>query len=160
MKEYQLISILKVFVIYILTFLPTWSMLFQKKIYSSKKSFLKANCLAIFIEIILFLLIYIFPQKIVSLFSKEINIQNYMIYSLKILFIASSTTVIHYSIPFYFLLEKRKRGILLLISKTLYLPLILLGYMLFNTKGVLFSIPICDIFYDIILLFFYGFYFN
>lgn len=108
MKEYQFISILKIFVMYIIAFLPTWSILFHKKTYSSKKNFLKTNCLVIFIEIILFLLIYLFPKKIVSLFSKEINIQNYMIYSLKILFIASSTAVIHYSIPFYFLLEKKK----------------------------------------------------
>jgi len=160
MKEYQFISVFKVFVLYILAFLPTWSMLLQQKNYSSKKSFIKANCLAIFIEIILFLLIYLFPEKIVSLFSKEINIQNYMIYSLKILFIASSTTVIHYSIPFYLLSEKRKYGILLLISKILYVPLILLGYVFFDTKGALFSVPICDIFYDIILLFFYRFYFK
>lgn len=155
MKEYQYIAILKVFLIYIIAFLPTWFMLFHKKTYSNRKNFIKKNCLFIFIELAIFSLIYLFPKNTVSLFSREINIQNYMMYSLKILFIASSTTVMHYSIPFYFLSQKRKLGIGLFITKILYIPIILLAYILFRTKGALFAVPLCDVLYDIVLLYCY-----
>ena len=155
MKEYQYISISKLLLIYIIAFLPTWLMLVRKNTYLNKKSFVKKNCLFILIEIVIFSLIYLFPKNVASLLSNEINIQNYMIYSLKILFIASSTTVIHYSIPFYFLSQKRSFGIWLSSLKIIYIPIMFLAYTFFNTKGALFAVPFCDIFYDIFLLYLY-----
>ena len=158
MKEYQYIAILKVFFIYIIALIPTWIMLFQKKNYSDKKSFLKINYLCIFLEIIIFSLIYLFPKNIISLFSSKTNIQNYMIYSLKILFIASSTTVIHYTIPKYFCEYNKKNekfsfsSFFLLIVKLLYIPIMFIGYLIFNTKGALFAVPLCDLLYNIFII--------
>ena len=156
MKEYQYISILKVFVIYLIAFLPTWIVLLNKHTYSNKKTFLKRNCILIFAEIFLFFIIYFFPRNIVSIFSFEKNIQNYMIYSLKILFIVSSTTIIHYSIPLYFISKKNKIGFILFICKFLYIPFLIIGNIIFNTKGILFAVPICDLLFNIFLLYFYN----
>lgn len=155
MKEYQYISIIKIFLIYIIALLPTYFMIFNKKTYSNKRNFFKINCFVIFLEIIIFSLIYLFPKEIVSLFTSKANIRNYMMYSLKILFIASSTTVIHYSIPIYLFKCKEKKYISISLFKLLYIPFIILAFIIFNTKGAFFVIPICDIIYNIFLLYFY-----
>ncbi len=155
MKEYQYISILKNFLLYIIVLIPTWIFVFQKNTYSNKKTFLKRNCLLIFIEIILFSSIYFYPQEIVELFSSKTNIQNYMMYSLKILFIASSTTVIHYTIPIFLHLYYDKKSIYLCGLKLFYIPVMLISYFFFDTKGILFSIPLCDILYSIFLIYIY-----
>ena len=153
MKEYQYISILNVFLLYIIALLPTWIILFRKSTYSNKKMFNKRICLSIFIEIIIFSIIYIFPEEIVVLFSNKINIQNYMMYSLKILFIASSTTVLHYSIPLLIFNKHKKTGIFLWILKLSYIPVMLIFYIIFDTKGALFAVPLCDILYNIFLIY-------
>ena len=152
MKDYQYISIFKIFLLYIIAFIPTWIVLFQKNTYTNKKTFVKRNCLLIFIEIIIFSIIYIFPKEIVVLFSSKTNIQNYMMYSFKILLMASSTTVLHYSIPLFFNFEHKKTGIFLWILKLSYIPVMLISYCIFDTKGALFAVPICDILYNIFLM--------
>ena len=154
MKEYQYISILKVFIIYIIALIPVFISLFDKTIYLNQKNFIKKNCLLIVIEIAVFSIIYLFSNSIVTLFSTKTNIQNYMIYSLKILFIASSTTVLHYTIPLYMFLKHKKTGIFLWILKLSYIPVILISYSIFNIKGAFFAIPFCDILYNIILIVF------
>lgn len=152
MRDYQYISILKVFLLYMIALLPTWISLFQKKIYMDKKKFIKKNCLLIFFEIIIFSIIYMFPKEIVSIFSSKTNIQNYMMYSFKILFISSSITVLHYTIPIFFYFQNKKIGIWLWILKFTYIPIIFLLYEIFNTKGALFAIPLCDIVYNLFLI--------
>lgn len=155
MKEYQYISIFKIFLLYIISFIPTWIGIFQKSTYTNKNEFLKRNCLLIFFEIVIFSIIYFFSKEIVVLFSSQTNIQNYMIYSLKILFIASVTTVIHYSIPLYFIFEHKKTGMFLWLFKLAYIPVMLISYYFFDTKGALFSIPLCDILYNTFLIYNY-----
>lgn len=155
MRDYQYISIFKVILLYIISLLPTWIILFQKSTYIDKKTFLKRNCMLIFIEIIIFSIIYIFPNEIAKLFSSKTNIQNYMMYSLKILFIASSLSVIHFSIPLSFIFEHKKTGIFLWILKLSYIPVMLVSYTIFNTKGALFAVPLCDILYSIFLIYTY-----
>ena len=155
MKEYQYISILKVFLLYIIALLPTWILLFKKNTYTDKKTFLKKNSILIFIEIIIFSIIYIFPKEIVTFFTLKSNIQNYMMYSLKILFISSSTTVLHYTVPIFLSLQQKKIEIWLFFSKLAYIPIILIFNFLFNTKGALFAIPLCDILYNLFLFFQY-----
>ena len=152
MRDYQYISILKIFLLYIVALLPTWIILLQKNTYIDKKTFIKRNSLLIFLEIIIFSVIYIFPKEIVMLFSSKTNVQNYMMYSLKILFIASSLSVVHYSIPLYFIFKYQKAGIFLWIFKLLFIPVILISYFTFNTKGALFAVPLCDILYSLFLI--------
>lgn len=152
MRDYQYIALLKVFFIYIIFLIPTWVSLFINKNFSDKKSFLKTNSVCIILEIIIFSILYIFPREIISVFAKESNVQNYMFYSFKILFIASYTTTIHYTIPIYMIKNKLKYAKMLPFFKLLYIPIMFLAYILFNTKGALFAVPICDLIYNLILI--------
>lgn len=155
MRDYQYIALLKVFLIYIIFFIPTWISLFINKNFSTKKSFLKANSFCTILEIIIFSILYLFPREIISIFAKESNVQNYMFYSFKILFIASAITTIHYTIPIYMIKNKLKYAKLLPFLKLLYIPILFLAYIIFNTKGALFAVPICDLIYNLILIFAY-----
>lgn len=155
MRDYQYIALLKVFFIYLIFLIPTWLLLFSNKNFSDKKKFLKANYFCIILEIIIFGILYIFPREIISLFAKETNIQNYMFYSFKILFIASSTTTIHYTLPKYLIKNKAEKAKLLPFFKLLYIPIMFLAYLLFNTKGALFAVPVCDLIYNLILIYSY-----
>ena len=144
MKDYQIQALLKVFLIYIISFTPTWIILFNKKTYENKHNFIKRNSLILVFEIFIFFLIYTFPENIVKLFSTKTNIQNYMSYALKILFISSPLSIFHFTIPLFFYLNQKKSGIYLYFLKLFYIPVIFIFYKIFNIKGALFSIPLCD----------------
>lgn len=153
MKEYQLFSIFLDFCLYIIALIPTWISLFFYKNYLSKKKFLNMNYLTILIEIFIFIIIYSFPNLISSLITQKVNIQNYMMYSFKILFILSSISTIHYTIPIFLYKEtKNLKYFLLFILKLLYIPIMLINFYIFNTKGLLFSVPLCDLFYSFYLI--------
>lgn len=154
MELYKIISLLNVFIIYFIAFIPSFFILFKKNIYKNKKIFIKKISLALIIEIIIFVLFHFFAENIINLVSSKTNIQNYTLYCSKILFIASSITVLHFAIPLYFCFnENIKKGIKLFLLKFLYLPIMFLGYLIFNTKGIYFSVPLCDILYTFFLLF-------
>ena len=132
MRDYQIISLIKIFLLYLISFTPVWVLLFKKNMHSTKKYFIKNNSLLIFIEIIIFFIIYVFSKEIITIFSPKQNIRNYMSYSFKILFIASPLTVLHYSIPYFIFLNNKKTGIFLWTLKLSYIPVIIISYLILN----------------------------
>lgn len=143
------------FIIYLLMLTPVFYLLFNKKIYENKKDFISYLCISILIEIFLSCILYIFSREIFSLFTKTTGIINYAIYSSKILFISSSLYGIKFLIPAYLWKKqnKHKKTAILVLSKiAVNILFAFIGYFIFNTKGFLYSIPICDLIYYIIYI--------
>ena len=142
-------------IIYILMSIPVFFILLKKTIYENKKKFITFLCISIIIETFLSCLIYVFSNEIFSLFSKTAGIINYAVYASKILFISSSLYGIKFLIPVYLWKKenKRKKTAILVLSKiAVNILFAFLGFILFNTKGLLYSFPICDLIYYIIYI--------
>ena len=151
MEIYKLKSFILILVIYIISILPS-IFIFVKKNCTSKKIFLQKLCFCTIIEIIIFSLIYAFPRKIVHIFSIPQNIENYSIYALKILFIASIFTPIHYGFPiFLFKQEKKKKAFTLFSLKIIYIPILIIINCFFSLQTALFTVPILDLIYSFLL---------
>lgn len=154
MDIYKLKSFGLILIIYLLAMLPSFVLFGIKKNTTDIKKFIKVLCICTFIEIIFFSLIYTFPRKIVSVFPVTQNIKNYSIYALKILFIGSIFTPIHYTFPIYlFKQEKKKKAFILFSLKILYIPILIIINFVFSTKFALFAVPILDLIYTIFLLY-------
>ena len=139
------------FIIYIFMILPIILISFKKSIYTSKKNFLLFLIFSIILETIFSLILYNFSRNIFSLFTSTTGIINYSIYASKILFISSSLYSFKILIPAYISIESRKKTAILVLSKiTVNLIFIFIGYSIFNTKGILYSFPLCDIIFYII----------
>ena len=139
------------FIIYIFMILPIILISFKKSIYTSKKIFLLFLIFSIVLETIFSLILYNFSRNIFSLFTSTTGIINYSIYASKILFISSSLYSFKILIPAYISIESRKKTAILVLSKiTVNLIFIFIGYSIFNTKGILYSFPLCDIIFYII----------
>ena len=54
---------------------------------------------------------------------------------------------------FFYILNKKKKAIFILLQKIFYLPVIFISYAFFNIKGALFAVPLCDIIYTIFLIY-------
>ena len=158
MEKYQITSLFYIFLIYCLAILPTIILAINKNNYKNKKVFTRTICISILIESIIFSLIYIFPEKVISFFSNKTNIQNYSIYCLKIIFISSSISGTHFLFPLHlYFSNKKKKCFLTFFLKIFYIPVFFLGCILFNIKGGLFSIHFCDLVYSLYLIFQYKF---
>ncbi len=142
-------------IIYLFMITPIIVVSLNKKIYATKKSLLSSLIYCTIFEIIFSSILYIFPNLIFSLFTKKSGIINYAIYSFKILFISSSLFALKILIPAnLYNQNKRKKVATLVFTKiAILIFLIFIFYNLLNTKGILFSFPICDfIFYVIYIL--------
>ncbi len=127
----------------------------NKKIYISKQQFFTTIIYCTLLEISLSLILYIFPKDIFSTFTKTTGIINFAIYSSKILFISSSLFALKILIPAYLYNQNKKKKLAILVLSKIAITIIsiIILYIKFNTKGILFSIPICDfIFYIIYFL--------
>lgn len=155
MNKIQFIALSFNLIIYLFMLTPVFYLLFNKTIYKNKKTFISSLCVSFFIEIFLSGLLYIFSYEIFSIFTKTTGIINYAVYSSKILFITSSLYSIKFLIPAYILKnenEHKKTAILVLSKIAVNIIFIFIGYSLFNTKGMLYSFPICDLIYYIIYI--------
>ena len=155
MDRIHLIGLSLNLIIYILMLIPVFFVLFNKYIYKNKKKFISFLCISTLIEIFLSCFLYIFSREIFSLFSKTTGIVNYAVYASKILFITSSLYGIKYLIPCYIWksnCKDKKTAILVLSKIAVNILFIFIGYFLFNTKGILYSFPICDLIYSLIYL--------
>lgn len=153
MDRIHLIGLFLNFIIYFLMLIPVFFILFNNSIYENKKKFLSFLCISTLIEIFLSCIIYIFPKSIFSIFTKTNGIINYAAYSSRILFISSSLYGIKFLVPYYIWKVKNKKTAILVLSKiAVNILFIFLGYIWFNTKGILYSFPICDSIYCIIYL--------
>ena len=155
MSSIQISALSINFFIYLLMLIPIFVLLFNKSIYKNKKRFVSVLCTSILIEVFLSCFLYVFSNEFFKLFSKTTGVVNYAIYSFKILFISSSLYGIKFLIPAYLWKirnEHKKTAILVLSKIAVNLLLIFIGYILFNTKGILYSFPICDLIYYIIYI--------
>ena len=153
MDRIHLIGLFLNFIIYFFMLIPVFFILFNKPIYENKKKFLSFLCISTLIEIFLSCIIYFFPKSISSIFTKTNGIINYAAYSSRILFISSSLYGIKFLVPYYIWKVKNKKTAILVLSKiAVNILFIFIGYILFNTKGILYSFPICDLIYCIIYL--------
>ena len=153
MDTYKIIALSFNFIIYLFMLTPIFYLLFKKAIYENKKTFISFLCISIFIETFLSCILYVFSHEIFSLFTNVTGTINYSVYSFKILFISSSLYGIKFLIPAYLYKNEYKKTAILVLSKiAVNILLIFIGYFLFDTKGILYSFPICDLIYYLIYI--------
>ena len=155
MDRIHLVGLSFNFIIYILMLLPVFFILFNKSIYENKKNFISFVYISTLIEIFLSCTLYLFSNTIFSIFTNTTGIINYAVYASKIIIITSSLYGIKFLIPYYIwkTQNKNKKTAILVFSKiAVNVLFIFLGYILFNMKGILYSFPICDLFYCIIYI--------
>ncbi len=155
MNTTQIQGIFLNLIIYLIMIFPLIIISLNKKIYISKQQFFTTIIYCTLLEISLSLILYIFPKDIFSTFTKTTGIINFAIYSSKILFISSSLFALKILIPAYLYNQNKKKKLAILVLSKIAITIIsiIILYIKFNTKGILFSIPICDfIFYIIYFL--------
>lgn len=138
-------------IIYLIMIAPIVLISFKKSIYESKQKFVLFSIILTFIETLASIILYNFSKNIFLFFTDITGIINYAVYSSKILFISSSFYTLKILLPIYIAKKDIKKAATLVLSKiATNLILIIIGYNLFDTKGLLYSFPICDIIYYII----------
>lgn len=144
-------------IIYIILITPSLITCFFKKAFSSRKYFNNILIINIIITIFLSLIFYLFYESILNFLPFNQGVINYAIYAGKIIFISSSLYPLKYLIPVYFFNNKNKKASILLAFAKIIDTFIcmFLGYLLFNTKGILFGIPFADIIYYLSYLYLY-----
>ena len=147
----QIYALIFNLIIYIVMILPVCIISFKKSIYDSKKTFVIFLVISVVLETIFSAILYKFSRNLFSLFTDTKGIINYAIYASKILFISSSLYSFKILIPAYIAQKNRKKAAILVLSKiTAHIIFIVIGYSIFDIKGILYSIPVCDIIYYII----------
>lgn len=153
----QILGIMLNFIIYIIMIIPIVLISLNTKIYNNRKNFISSLLLTFIFEILFSLFLYCFSKEIFSIFPVQKGTVNYAIYASKILFISSSLYGIKILIPAYLFQKKdaKKSAILVLSKIAVSIIFIFIAYSIFNVKGILYSLPICDlIFYVIYILYF------
>lgn len=154
MNEIQIKGLFLNLLIYIIMIAPTIIISLNKRNYSTKRNFLSTLIYCTTLEIILSLILYLFPGKIFSIFTNTTGIINFAVYASKILFIFSSLFAIKIIIPAYLINTNKKITILVLSKIVITIISCITFYFIFSTKGFLFVFPICDfIFYIIYILY-------
>lgn len=154
MEIYKIKSFILILIIYLIAMLPTIIVVNHKESCSSKKNFIQSISFCTIIQVIIFSVIYAFPRNLVHIFGVAQNIENYSIYALKILFMGSIFTTIHYAFPIYlFRQEKKKKAFMLFSLKLIYIPLLIIANLTFSTQIALFTMPILDLTYSFLLVF-------
>ncbi len=154
MTKIQLTGLFLNFIIYLIMIFPLVTISLNKKIYKNKNHFILIVIFSFIIEIILSFILYKFSKNIFNLFSDTPGIVNHAVYASKILFISSSLYGIKILIPIYFIQNnmKKKSAILVLSKIAVLLVFILIGYNIFNFKGILFAFPISDLIFYLIYI--------
>lgn len=151
MNEIQIKALFFNFIVYILMISPIIIVSLNKKNSSTKNKFLGTLIYCTIIEIILSSILYLFPEKVFSIFTNTTGIINFAVYASKILFISSSLFSIQIIVPAYLKNSKNKKITILVLSKIVITIISCITfYFLFSTKGFLFSFPICDFLFYII----------
>lgn len=152
MNKIQILGIFLNLIIYLIMIFPIIIISLKKDFYKSKKNFIFALTLSSIIEIILSIIIYVFPENIFSLLSNTSGIINYATYASKILFVSSSLYGLKILIPSYLFHKKAKKKLatLILLKIAICIILIFLGYHIFNTKGIFYAFPATDLIFCII----------
>ena len=154
-NQIQIYGLFLNLIAYFFMITPIFIFLFQKNIYKNTKILITYLCISILLETFISIFLHVFSRDFFSLFTQTSGIINYAIYSFKILFITSSLYGVKFLIPAYLWKtqkEHKKTAILVLSKIAVNIIFALFGYILFNTKGILYSFPICDLIYYIIYL--------
>lgn len=155
MNSIQIHGLILNLIIYVIMIFPIILLSFKKSIYKSKKDLTFFVLISIFVESFFSFFIYKFGKNIFCIFSDVTGIVNYAHYASRILFITSSLFGIKILIPAYLVKVQgtKKTVILLSLKITVNIILCFIGYICFNTKGILYAFPICDIlFYAVYIL--------
>ena len=152
MNEVQIKALFFNLIIYIVMISPIIIISTNSRFFASKKKFISTLIYCTLLEIALSFILFLFPEKIFSLFTNTKGIINFSVYASKILFISSSLFALKILIPAY--LNHTKKITILVLSKIVITIIsCIIGYILFSTKGLLFAFPICDfIFYIVYIL--------
>lgn len=154
MTKIQITGLFLNFIIYLIMIFPIVIISLNKKNYKNKNHFIFVTIFSFIIEIVLSFILYKFSKNIFSLFSSTSGIVNYAVYASKILFISSSLYGLKILIPAFLIQNNmKKKSAILVFSKIAVLFIfILIGYNLFNFKGILFALPISDLIFYIIYI--------
>ena len=155
MNSIQIHGLILNLIIYVIMIFPIILLSFKKSIYKNKKDLAFFVLISVFVESFFSFFIYKWGKNIFYLFSDVTGIVNYAHYASRILFITSSLFGIKIFIPAYLVkVQGTKKTVILLSSKiTVNIILCFIGYICFNTKGILYAFPICDIlFYAVYIL--------
>ncbi len=146
MDLYKMDTLNIIGIIYFILLLPQWIIALQKRNYQNKKTFMQALLCSVLLGSILSYMLYHFSQQILSLFTQTNGVKQYAIYCLKILLISSSFLGLQLLLPFYFVFHQSyKHTIVLYITKCFITILVsIIGYIVFQTKGLLYAISISD----------------
>lgn len=150
MNEVQIKALFFNLIIYIVMISPIIIISTNSRFFASKKKFLSTLIYCTLLEIALSFILFLFPEKIFSLFTNIKGIINFAVYASKILFISSSLFAFEIIVPVYLKNKNRKITILVLSKIVITIILCTFLYFIFNTKGLLFAIPICDFVFFII----------
>lgn len=154
MNNVQIIGIALNLIIYFIITFPLLIICFIKKIYSSKEIFIKWCIISTLIEIVLSIILYTFSKEIFFFFPVSNGIKNYAVYASKILFITSSFYSLKFLIPTYLFENSSKSKTLLLVFLKIILTfcMIFILNFIFNTKGIFYAFPICDLIFYVIYI--------
>lgn len=153
LNQVQIYGLFLNLIIYIIIVSPIILVSFRKSIYESKEKFIHSLIYSNILGIGLSVIFHIFSEEIFSFFTNISGIVNYAVYASKIIFITSSLYSLKILLPSYLFIKHNKKTAILVLSKiAVNLILIFIGYSLFNTKGILYSFPICDFIYYIIYI--------
>jgi len=151
MNNTKLLGLILNLILYVVLITPIIFLIFNKKIYKTKKSLVISLIFVTILEIFFSILIYCFAKNFFSFFIHNSGIVNYATYASKIIFISSCLCGLKFLIPaylFYTLPTKRKKTTILFLSKIVVnIIFIFVGYKLSLIKGALYSLSICDLIY-------------
>ena len=155
MSQMQIFGLLFNFIVYSLITMPIYVLSHLKKIYHTEKKFMHYLIISIFYCVLISSILYFIPYKIFSLFPASTGTINYSVYAFKILFACSSLFSMKILIPKYIYYKTRNKKIAIFYYSKIAITLILsiLGYYIFNAKGILFAFPLTDFVYSIIYLY-------
>lgn len=139
-------------IVYFILIIPIIFIFFYKKTYSSKKQTMYFLAISFIIETLISILMYHFSYEMFSLFTKSTGLVNLCVFCFRMLFLDSPVFGIKILLPAY-LINKNKKTVILVLSKiTVNLLIALLGYLLFNSAGFLYSFPLCDLIYYVLYI--------
>lgn len=151
MNEVQIKSIFLNLIIYIVMISPIIIISTNKNFFTSKRKFLSTLIYCTFLEIALSFILFLFPERIFSLFTNTLGVINFSIYASKILFIASSLFALKIIVPAY--LNQTKKITILVLSKiVINIIFCIIFYTIFSIKGFLFAFPVCDFIFCIVYI--------
>ena len=155
MDKIQIYGLLFNIILYIIITIPIYTLSFFKKAYENKKIFIVTFIFSIIYFVIISILLYYFPYKVFSLFTNTKGVINYSVYAFRILFACSSLFAAKILIPKYIINQTPNKKIATFYYSKIAITFILsiIGYFIFDTKGILFAFPLTDFIYSITYLY-------